>query len=279
MATTRLRVKSAPLSTPAVSPRLRPNASAARRVAAELAPLLALYVVYTLVRWLVADRGPIVGGRHAPALLDFERRLGLDWERAIQGALLDHGWLLKAANAYYVYGFFPILVGCAALGAWKAPSAFQWWRGVFSISLAIALIGFAVYPLAPPRLLPASYGFVDTLLLYGPRYYGDATGSSLFNLYGSIPSVVNVYAAMPSMHVAWSAVAGALFVAAMRRRWWAVALAIAHPTLMAFVVVATANHYVLDVVCGLAVLLLSICLARLWQRRRRLRPATTFAGG
>ena len=72
----------------------------------------------------------------------------------------------------------------------------------------MALVGFVLFPLAPPRMLPSSEGFVDTLVVYGPRYYGDADGRSLFNGYGSFPSLFNDYAAMPSMHVAWSASRG-----------------------------------------------------------------------
>jgi hypothetical protein len=261
MATTRLTIRTA------ASPRDFPNVADARRVALGLTPLLALYVFYSLVRWLVADRGPIAGAVNARSIIDIERWLRIDWELGIQRVILDYEWLTRAANWYYVYGFFPVVVPCAVLAAWRAPAVFAWWRRVFSISLTLALVGFALYPLTPPRLLPASYGYVDTLLHLGPHYYGDATGSSLFNLYGSIPSMVNVYAAMPSMHVAWSVVASALFVVVMRGRRWARILAAIHPCLMAFAVVATANHYVLDVVCGLAVLLVSIYVGRLWTRR------------
>jgi len=268
MATTRLTISTA------LPTRQHPSASDARRVAGGLAPLLILYALYSMVRWLVSDRGPVAGGRHAISVLNLERWLNIDWELGIQGWVLPHAWLIRAANGYYVYGFLPVLIGCGILGAWKAPAIFAWWRRVFSISLTLALTGFALYPLTPPRLLSTSYGYVDTLLHFGPRYYGDATGSSLFNLYGSIPSTVNVYAAMPSMHVAWSVVAAVLFWAVAGRRRWATAVAIIHPTLMAFAVVATANHYVIDVVAGLVVLLASVLMARLWGRRlaQRIEP-------
>ncbi|MGH2559123.1 MAG: phosphatase PAP2 family protein [Thermomicrobiales bacterium] len=237
-----------------------------RRVGVGLAPLLLLYAFYTAIRFVVAGRGPVVGERHAGWILDLERALSLDWELGLQRATLDHTWLISAANHYYVYGFLPVLVTCAVLGAWRATRAFAWWRTAFAVSLALALIGYVAFPLAPPRLLPAAEGFVDTLQLYGPRYYGDATGSSLFNAYGSIPSLVNEYAAMPSMHVAWSIVAGALLFAAFRRRW-ALAVAIIHPLLMAISVVITGNHYLLDVVGGIAVLLAAIALTP-WLGRR-----------
>lgn len=256
--------------------------SGARRVVAGMAPMLALYVLYTLIRWAVADRGPVVGGRHALWVLDAERWLRLDWELSLQQVALPAGPLVWAANWYYVAGFLPVIIGCAVAAAWKAGAAFAWWRRVFVCSLGIALLGYALFPLTPPRLLAAEYGYVDTLLLYGPRYYGDAQGSSLFNAYGSMPSMVNVYAAMPSMHVAWSIIAAALFVAVMGRRRWAVALAILHPTLMALAVVVTANHYVLDVVAGVVVLALAIGLARVLpalvtHRRGAARPVAAAA--
>ena len=80
----------------------------------------------------------------------------------------------------------------------------------------------------------------------------DVDDYSVFNLYGRIPSLVNVYAAMPSMHVAWSIIAGALMISALRKHWWIWIVGVAHPILMAIAVVVTANHYVLDIVVGVA---------------------------
>jgi len=231
--------------------------TAVSRILAALSPVLLLYALYTLVRYALADRGPALGPRHADRLLAWETSLGLDWERPVQEFGLRHDWLARAANWYYVAGFLPVLVLAAALAAWRAPAAFASLRRVFSVSLVLALVGFAVFPVAPPRLLGADRGFVDTLLTYGPRYYGDAHGSGVFNAGGRLPSLVNVYAAMPSMHVAWSALAGALLAAAIGRRW-ARSLAVLHPAAMAFAVVVTGNHYVLDVLGGLLVLGLAI---------------------
>jgi membrane-associated phospholipid phosphatase len=247
-----------------------------RRIIAGVLPVLALYVLYTGVRWLVAGRGPKLGGEHAERLLRLEGRLDVDWEFRLQQSTLGHTWLVHTANNYYVFGFLPVLIVCTILGAWRAPAAFAWWRNVFAISLAFALVGFAVFPLTPPRLLPPQFGYVDTLLVYGPHYYGDANGSSLFNAYGSIPSVVNVYAAMPSMHIAWSIIAGALLCAAFGLRWWTILLAVVHPTLMAFAVIITGNHYVLDIVFGIVVLLLSLGVTHLWQHSRARRRLVTM---
>jgi membrane-associated phospholipid phosphatase len=242
------------------------------------APLLLLYVIYTLVRWTLADRGPRVGPANAERLLDWQASTGLDWELGIQGFALDRHWLVIAANWYYVYAFLPVLLAGAVLAIWRAPTAFTTWRRVFTASLALALAGFALYPVAPPRLLPGERGFVDTLMLHGPRYYGDAEGSSLFNGYGRLPSMVNEYAALPSMHVAWSAVAGILIAAAIGRRW-ALIVPVLHTMVMAFTVIATGNHYVSDVIGGLIVLAASVVACEAHRRtapssRRAATPAT-----
>jgi membrane-associated phospholipid phosphatase len=239
--------------------------SLARRLVLGIGPLLMLYVFYSVIRYLVADRGPDLGLANAIAVLDLERRFGINWELDLQMASLPHIWFIRAANWYYVLGFLPMLVGGAMLAAWKAPSALFRWRGIFALSLLMAIVGYTLFPLTPPRLLPDNWGFIDTLQAFGPRYYGDTRGSSLFNAYGRLPSMVNVYAAMPSMHVAWSVIAGALIAASFDRRRWAVILFFLHPSLMALAVVVTANHYLLDVVAGLIVLALAIALDRVYR--------------
>lgn len=227
-----------------------------------LAPLLVLYGLYTIIRWSVIDRAALVGDYNAHKILDLERKLNIDWEVSLQSHLLPHNWLVWLVNHYYVYAFFPVLVLSAVVSALRAPSAFRLWRNVFAISLAVALIGFAIFPLTPPRLLNGGPVFVDTLLTHGPQYYGDESGASLFNLYGSIPSLVNEYAAMPSMHVGWSALAGVLLLTAFPGRRWLIVLATLHVIAMQFAVVATGNHYVIDGVVGLAVIAISYQIAR-----------------
>jgi hypothetical protein len=247
--------------------------STRQRVVASLAPLALLYCIYMLVRFIVSGRGLEVGDRHAEWILDLERTLHLNWEHGLQGTAIAHHWLIAIANHYYAYGLLPVLVVCAALSAWRARAAFAWWRTAFIVSLGLALVGFAFYPLTPPRLLAAGDGFIDTLLLYGPHYYGDATGSSIFNAYGSLPNMVNSYAAMPSMHIAWSIITVMLFSAAFQYRRWTWPVVILHPLFMAFAVIATGNHYVVDVFAGVAVLAAGIIGAFIQNGRLRQDPA------
>lgn len=226
------------------------------------APLVTLYVIYTLMRWWLVDRGALIGDDHATAVIQVERWLRIDIERDLQSLVMQSGVLMRAANHYYVYGFFPVLLFATAMAMLRAPAAFGWWRRVFAVSLALAIASFALFPLTPPRLLPTSYGYVDTLLLYGPRYYGDESGGSLFNAWGSLPSMVNVHAAMPSMHVGWSVIASLLLFAAFPGRRLVKGFAILHPFLMGLAVIVTANHYVLDVFAGVGVLGLAYVTTR-----------------
>jgi len=233
-----------------------------------LGPLLILYLLYTMVRWAVVDRGEDVGDRNADYLLRFETWLGIDFEHSVQAWTLRHPDLVSFFDHYYVFAFFPVLILAAVWGYRAAPAAFHTARRVFAVSLAMALVIFALVPLAPPRLLPG-HGYVDTLMLYGPRYYGDSSGASLFNAYGSIPSMVNEYAAMPSMHIGWSIIAGWLLYVASGRRWWVGVLAATHVFLMETVVVATGNHYVIDGLVGMAVVVISAAAVRRYEARTR----------
>jgi hypothetical protein len=228
-----------------------------RSIAAGFGPLLVLYALYTLLRWTFVERASIVGDHNAHTVMHLEQRLGINWELWIQSHALSWSQSTWLVNHYYVYAFFPVLIAAAALAVLRSPGAFYEWRTIFVVSLAFALVGFALYPLTPPRLLDNSYGFVDSLMVTGPRYYGDESGSSLFNLYGSIPSLVNEYAAMPSMHVGWSAVAAALLIAAFPRSRAVKIVAVAHVAMMQLSVVATGNHYLIDGIVGLMVVALS----------------------
>jgi hypothetical protein len=249
----------------------------ARTIAAGFAPLLLLYSLYTLLRWTFADRASSVGDHNAVTILNLEQDFGIAWERTVQTHVLRYDALTWLFNHYYVYAFFPVLVASAVLAALRASAAFQHWRSIFILSLAVALAGFALFPLTPPRLMPPEYGYVDSLMLHGPRYYGDESGSSLFNAYGSIPSMVNEYAAMPSMHVGWSAIAVALLIAAFPAwKRWLLFLGIGHVAMMELAVVATGNHYLVDGLVGLVVVALAwLAVDRVTPR---LRAMTTRTG-
>jgi membrane-associated phospholipid phosphatase len=144
-----------------------------------------------------------------------------------------------AFNTYY--GGTHFLVPAAIL-AWlvlRHPERYARARTALAVMTAVAFVCFWLYPVAPPRLLPASFGFVDTLRDGAP---GHLEGS-LINTAG------DQYASMPSLHVAW-AVWCALALYPMFRHWALRALVVAYPVMTTLVVVATGNHYFLDAAAG-----------------------------
>src|SRR6185503_18565123 len=158
---------------------------------------------------------------------------------AVQAVFTPWDSVTDAFNAYY--GGTHFLVPAAIL-AWlilRHPERYARARTALAVMTAVAFVCFWLYPVAPPRLLPASFGFVDTLR-------DGATGhleGSLINTAG------DQYASMPSLHVAW-AVWCALALYPMFRHWALRALVVAYSVMTTLVVVATGNHYFLDAAAG-----------------------------
>jgi membrane-associated phospholipid phosphatase len=225
--------------------------------------VLALYPVYGWIRDLVGvSRADAF--HNARQIIDWEQWLGIYHERAIQGWFLPYPWLVGMWNLFYgSIHFAGPVVTLVALYHFD-PGRYVRWRNTFLLILVVALAGFWFYPLMPPRLLPSSFGFVDTRLLYftigKPVPHAQETGA--------------IYAAMPSLHITWAT--WAVFALwPLLRRWWARALLVSYPVLMIFTTVITANHFFLDAVGGWIVLAVAYTLARWrdwWPWRRKVRP-------
>src|SRR5215475_6061331 len=78
-------------------------------------------------------------------------------------------------------------------------SSFYFVRNMFAIAFLIALVGYTVFPTAPPRFLP-EWGFIDSV--------SDFTGVHVSHTSASMSSLFNPYAAVPSMHVAFALMIG-----------------------------------------------------------------------
>ncbi|TNY34845.1 phosphatase PAP2 family protein [Thermomonospora catenispora] len=207
---------------------------------AEAALIAICYLAYSMVRNLVpADHAAAVSRAHE--ILKIEQMLRLDVEYELNRLFVDHVWLGVTANYYYATLHFAVTIGVLVwLYAWH-PGRYVAYRWVLFGTTLTALIGFYSYPLAPPRMLP---GYVDTVIEF-----------NTWGLYDSSPvaAISNQYAAMPSLHTAWSLWCGiAIFTVAERR--WVRALALAYPTVTVLVIMGTANHFILDAVGGAAVL-------------------------
>lgn len=223
------------------------------RTLAELAFVLAVTLAYFLTRGLIAGRATTAVA-NADDILAIERTLHLDPERVAQALALQHPWLMQAANAFYLVGHVPVLLAVAVwLYRWHH-WAYRWFRNAFLLSALLGLTLYVVLPVAPPRFLP---GFVDTLKRSGINLDGSAIGL-----------LYNPYAAMPSLHVGWALLAG-VAVFACARPWWLRAAGLALPVLMTLAVLATGNHYLLDIVAGTIIALISLSLSARWSLRAR----------
>lgn len=183
---------------------------------------------------------------HADQVIDVERSLGIAWETTLQNAILDHGWLVTLANWVYIYGHWPV-VACALTWLFvRHREDYLTLRDAMFISGAIGLIIFIAFPTAPPRLI--DMGLLDTVTDRSESYRTLQP-----------PGLINKYAAMPSLHFGWNLLVGVV-VFRVSRHWLVRAFAIGLPFAMAFAVVATANHFVLDVPAGALVALIGLAL-------------------
>jgi hypothetical protein len=206
----------------------------------ELGAVAAAALVYYLVRGTVSDRAAEAFQR-ARDIVGLERRLGLDWEVAIHEAILGSNALIDFANGTYFWGHMPLLI-VLAIWLWRwHRNIWRTFRNALLISAAAGMICYFLFPTAPPRLMP-ELGYIDTLAVRAaPAYQAQEVG--LF---------VNPYAALPSLHVGWALLAGlAVWQTSSHPAIRAFAMAI--PLSQSWAVVATANHWTLDAVAGLAV--------------------------
>ncbi len=180
-------------------------------------------------------------------ILDFEQAIGIAIERSLQARVVDSQLLTTLANWIYIWLHWPVIIATLVWLHERHRPRYLVIRNAMFVSGAVGLVIFVLYPVAPPRLLDA--GFIDTV-------------TDLSTSYRVLqpPSLVNKYAAMPSLHVGWNLLVGITLWRASRR-WSIRAVAIAGPTLMSVSVVATANHYLIDGIVGSVVALLGLLVA------------------
>lgn len=210
------------------------------------------YYFYRLVRGLV-DGQPNVAYQHARDIVYLERSLHLFFETQVQQWTISHPLLIHLADWMYVNSHFVVTTGFLVWLYTMRNHSYYFVRNMFMVAMVIALIGYVVFPAAPPRLLP-EWGFQDSVAdLFGPG--ASQTASVLYN----------PYAAMPSMHVAFSLMIAVPAIRLMQHRWSKLLWGI-YPFVVTFVVISTANHFWLDAAVGVVVAICSAVLA-----------ATTFA--
>ncbi|WP_438293692.1 phosphatase PAP2 family protein [Streptomyces sp. HUAS TT7] len=241
-------------------------------------PLIAIvYAAYSLGRLIVrGDEARAV--EHGLSILRLEKALHLNAEHPLN-RLFTHTPAI-GIPADFIYASLHYLVTPAIL-IWlfrRRPTQYRAARGWLMTSTLLGLIGFTFLPTCPPRLLPAVQGFTDTMAQYGSYGWWGGEASAPRGLGG----MTNQFAAMPSLHVGWALWCGVMLWKFGGSRITRIA-AVAYPLTITFVVMGTANHYLLDAVAGVAVMGLGLWLSkpvlRLAERvRARFAPASSATG-
>ncbi|MGW7523927.1 bifunctional glycosyltransferase 87/phosphatase PAP2 family protein [Streptomyces sp. NPDC054783] len=235
----------------------------------ELLLIRVVYAAYQQVR-LAATGGTVSGGRaraehHGHIVLDIERFLHIDVEHWANHAVVKIGWLRDFFDFYYESFHFVVPLTVLAVLYWRRPVDYRWARASLGFATFLALIGFWLFPLAPPRLMPG-LGMIDTV--HGVQDFSKPD-------YGTLTALTNQYAAMPSLHFGWALWCGVV-IAVIAPRWWMKALGLLHPLFTVSAIVATGNHWVLDAVGGAAVVSAGFGLSYVFQGPRA-RLVTTAA--
>ena len=230
------------------------------------------YGIYSLVRNLfgsalvTGSQIPVEAFLNAMRVIRVERALGLYHEETIQDWFLPHTSVVKFFNVYYgTTHFFVTLAVFIALFV-RRPDAFGLWRNCLAVMTALAIVGFALFPLMPPRLLDAgcppkdyggtcirhelrnydgasNFGYSDTIKEFGGPWAFDR---------GPGKTLSNQYAAMPSLHIGWATWCVFAMHPLTRRRWIRLAM-LGYPLLTLLCIVVTGNHFWIDGVGGIIV--------------------------
>src|SRR3954470_24540137 len=213
------------------------------------------YWLYRLVRGQVFDRSA-AAFEHAREVVNLERGLHVFAEPSIQAWAVGSGWVSDVGAWMYLNTHFVVTTCALAFIYLFRNEHFYFVRNMFMVAMLLALVGYVIYPTAPPRMLP-ELGFVDAV--------ADFTGVSSD---ASVNALFNPYAAVPSMHVCFALMLGVPMVR-MARHGWAKALWALAPPVVAMVVVVTANHWIFDAATGaLTAAVSALAAQRLLARAR-----------
>jgi hypothetical protein len=217
----------------------------------------AAYLAYRLVRGLV-EGDANAAFAHARDLISLERTLHVFVEPSIQAWASGSHFVMVLSSWVYVNAQTSVTVAALVYLYLRHNRSFYFVRNMFMVAMAIALAGYAIFPTAPPRFMP-EWGFIDTV--------SDVTGVHVSHASASLNALTNLYAAVPSMHVAFALMIG--WTLARLVRWRVVrVLWLLYPFVIAFVIVVTANHFIVDALLGALTAGVS-AYAATWMARAR----------
>ncbi|MGI5375054.1 bifunctional glycosyltransferase 87/phosphatase PAP2 family protein [Streptomyces sp. CA-251387] len=226
----------------------------------ELLLIRVTYYAYAQIRLAAAggsnSAGRVTAEENGEEIHSIERALHIDIEHWANHAVVKVDWLRDFFDFYYTSFHFGVPLAILAVLYWRRPVDYRWARTAIGFATVFALIGFWLYPLAPPRLMPG-LGIIDTV--HGPQDFSKPD-------YGTLTELTNQYAAMPSLHFGWSLWCGLVIVILAPR--WLKPLGLLHPLFTVTSIVATGNHWVLDAAGGAMVVGAGFAMTYLFQGPR-----------
>ncbi len=217
-----------------------------RELAKQVALVALAVLFYFGVRGLT-ESDAAIAIEHGRNVLALEQRIGIAFTPEFQDTITEVPFLAKLGNWVYIWGHWPVIVATLVWLHERHRYHYLLLRNAMFLSGAIGLVIFMLYPVAPPRLIDA--GFVDTVTSWSTSYR-----------ILQPPSLVNKYAAIPSLHVGWNLLVGIQIWRASRSSFTRI-IALIGPLMMPLSVIVTANHYVLDGFAGAGVALFGYALA------------------
>ena len=231
-------------------------------LALQFAFWIAFYFAYQLARGVADREGVAEAFANGAWIIDFQRSLGSMVELSFQHAVEQSSLLIQATSLTYWLSQFAV-VGIALTWVYfNAHDRFYGFRNMLIVGNLIGLLGYVLLPTAPPRMFPEA-GFTDTLAAHSTVNH-----SSTFVAFASNP-----YAAMPSLHALDATIVSVVMATVVRRRW-AKVLWLAWAPWVWFAVMATGNHFWLDVAAGVLVAGIAAAIVYRPWRLLRARPAS-----
>ena len=221
----------------------------------EIGLVVGAYFVYMYSRTLVFSDFQGTALANAYRVIGFEKNLGFFWEPVWQS------WTIESArslviffNWAYIVTFFPIVLTASIVLYFTNRDRYKYYRNVVLLSFLIALVGFMLFPLAPPRMIADH--FVDTINIFGPAGYASREFTNYYN----------AYAAMPSLHFSWTVMFGIIFLRTNNNMLKVTG--VIYPTMTLFAITITGNHFIMDAIGGGLLIMASFLAMELGFRRR-----------
>jgi len=208
--------------------------------------VVGLYGTYELARGLVAGDS-LEAEHHARRVVALERALHVFVEGNVQRFAHGVPVLTTLLGGAYLTMHLTVSAGVLLWLHRRRPSGFAFARTALLIASALALVGYLVYPTAPPRM--AGIGIADTI-----------SSRHLDLDHGLVSFLYNPYAAVPSMHIGYALIIAATVVSQVRSSIVR-ALALLYPLVVLLVIVATGNHFFFDAAAGAAVAVVAAAAA------------------